>query len=432
MDRPHVESLLADGIAAAKAGENDTARNLLLRALDVDSENEQAWLWLSAVVQTDEDRRICLENVLVLNSNNKAAQRGLQRLERLEASGETVVVRREQEPISLASAVLYPERQSKDWLWHDSVPLKRSGEPGFAAQTSYSDVWETNVDLCAYCAHEIHDSDVRCPGCGRKLDESGYRYERPTAELTIYWVLMLGVAQLYFVRILMDIAVYGSLVAAAWHAVQFTVLVVLVVGVFLRQFWAYLASLVVLLFILAGNAFGYLSGTGIEDVVSRVVGADFWSSLAVNPVLVLGSPILRFIVPMQLVAVLLALIYGIIKIGPDFERVHGRKIAGVDRGLEGASHFYAAGKVYAGQGMWANAILHWQRAVALEPARAFYQRVLGDAYAHLGFYERSLDVLGSAQRFAIDEKTKEEIEATIVAVKQAYSGLSTGSDRAVG
>jgi hypothetical protein len=437
MDRLRLEALLADGISAAKAGDNNSARDLLLRALEADSASEQGWLWLSSVVESDEDRRICLENVLMLNPDSKPARRGLQKLGMDSAfemaSSQDVVVRREKEPVSLASAVLYPERQSREWLWHDSVPLNRSIDPGFASQTGYADVWETDVEICPYCAGEIHDDDARCPACGRKLVESSYRYQRPTAELTIYWVLLLGIAQLYFVRILVDIAVYGSLFAAAWHAVLFTILILLAAGIFLRRFWAYLASIVALMFILAGMAIGYLSGTGIEDVVSAAIGADFWGSLAVSPVLVLGSPMLQFIVPMQLTAILLALLYGVVKIGPDFERVHIRRVACLDKGLEGASHYYSAGKSYAEQDMWANAIVHWRRAVALEPTRSFYQRVLGEAYARLGFFDRSLDVLGSAQHFAPDEKVKKEIEATIVTVRQASStGVSAENSATAG
>jgi tetratricopeptide (TPR) repeat protein len=426
MERLHIEALLADGIAAAKAGRTGVARDLLLRAVDVDSENEHAWLWLSSVVRTNDERRICLENVLTLNPNSAPAQRGLQKLgpgsSDEDLNNRDVIVSRERDPISLASAVLYPERQSKEWHWRDNVPLARSTEPGFAAYSAYEDVWEMDLDLCAYCANEIHDTDTRCPSCRRSLVVSGYRYQRPTAELTIYWVLMLGVAQLYFVRILLDLAVYGSPLAAAWHAVLFVLLVFMVIGVFLRRFWAYLASIVTLLLIVSGMVLGYLSGTSIEDVVSKMIGGDFWGSLATSPALVLGSPILRFIVPMQLVAVLLALLYGIIKVGPDFERIHSRRVAGVDKGLEGASHYYAAGKAYAEQDMLASAILHWRRAVALEPARSFYQRVLGEAYARLGFYERSLDVLGSAKHFATSEVMKDEIEDTISVVRHASEG----------
>jgi hypothetical protein len=72
-----VEQWLRQGIAAAKAGDMQRAYETLLRVVDVDEYNEQAWLWLSSVVQSDADREVCLENVLAINPENKLAKTGL-------------------------------------------------------------------------------------------------------------------------------------------------------------------------------------------------------------------------------------------------------------------------------------------------------------------------------------------------------------------
>ena len=61
------EELRKQSIAAYKAGRRAQARELLLKALQMDRHNEQTWLWLSAVADTDAERRVCLEEVLVLN-----------------------------------------------------------------------------------------------------------------------------------------------------------------------------------------------------------------------------------------------------------------------------------------------------------------------------------------------------------------------------
>jgi hypothetical protein len=74
------DELLRQGIAACKAGRKAEARELLQQFLELDDHNETAWLWLSGAVDTDEDRRICLENVLAINPDNKMASRGLQHL----------------------------------------------------------------------------------------------------------------------------------------------------------------------------------------------------------------------------------------------------------------------------------------------------------------------------------------------------------------
>ena len=73
-------STLDDAIQAIRMGNPETGRQILEELLEVDENDEEVWLWLSAVVDTDEDREICLENVLALNPANKAAQQGMNSL----------------------------------------------------------------------------------------------------------------------------------------------------------------------------------------------------------------------------------------------------------------------------------------------------------------------------------------------------------------
>jgi tetratricopeptide (TPR) repeat protein len=73
-----VPQILEQGIAAAKAGRKEEARQALMQVVELDERNEQGWLWLSGVVETQEDRRICLENVLAINPDNAHAKSGLE------------------------------------------------------------------------------------------------------------------------------------------------------------------------------------------------------------------------------------------------------------------------------------------------------------------------------------------------------------------
>jgi lipoprotein NlpI len=75
---PDTTELLQRGIALAKAGRREEARDILLQVVQQDERNESAWLWISGVVDTDDDKAIALENVLTLNPNNEWAKRGLQ------------------------------------------------------------------------------------------------------------------------------------------------------------------------------------------------------------------------------------------------------------------------------------------------------------------------------------------------------------------
>lgn len=78
--------LLQEGIKAAKAKKADEAFALLSQVTEMEPRNEMAWLWLSAVVETDEERVVCLQNVLALNPHNSYARKGLTTLNRRAAA----------------------------------------------------------------------------------------------------------------------------------------------------------------------------------------------------------------------------------------------------------------------------------------------------------------------------------------------------------
>ena len=71
---------LQEAIAAIKAGDKEKGRKLLADILQADLENEMAWLWMSSVATSNEERRKYLKRVLEINPDNTAAQRGLAKL----------------------------------------------------------------------------------------------------------------------------------------------------------------------------------------------------------------------------------------------------------------------------------------------------------------------------------------------------------------
>jgi tetratricopeptide (TPR) repeat protein len=74
------DELLQRGIAAARAGQAADARQWLAQAVKVDPHNEVAWLWMSSVVETNEQRIYCLQQVLAVNPHNELALKGMQAL----------------------------------------------------------------------------------------------------------------------------------------------------------------------------------------------------------------------------------------------------------------------------------------------------------------------------------------------------------------
>ncbi len=73
--------LFKQGKEAAKRGDKAKAHELFRQAIEIDPYHEQVWLWLASVVESDEDRRVCFENVLELNPLHPTARQQLQRLE---------------------------------------------------------------------------------------------------------------------------------------------------------------------------------------------------------------------------------------------------------------------------------------------------------------------------------------------------------------
>jgi tetratricopeptide (TPR) repeat protein len=78
---PQLAAWLYDGALALQQGKIEQARELLLRVVEQDEANEEAWLWLSGAVDDPEDQRTALENVLALNPQNQHALYGLDVLE---------------------------------------------------------------------------------------------------------------------------------------------------------------------------------------------------------------------------------------------------------------------------------------------------------------------------------------------------------------
>lgn len=77
-----IAQLLYDGAVAVSEGRRAAAQELLMRVIERDEQNEQAWLWLSGAVDDPADQQVALENVLAINPHNAAASAGLEYLRR--------------------------------------------------------------------------------------------------------------------------------------------------------------------------------------------------------------------------------------------------------------------------------------------------------------------------------------------------------------
>lgn len=75
-----IELLLQKGMEAARTGDRKRAYDIFIHVIELDQRNEQAWLWLSSIVDSRADREVCLENVLWINPENTYAAMSLEHL----------------------------------------------------------------------------------------------------------------------------------------------------------------------------------------------------------------------------------------------------------------------------------------------------------------------------------------------------------------
>ncbi|WP_110513976.1 hypothetical protein [Herpetosiphon llansteffanensis] len=71
------QRLYERGLAAARGGQRRIAAGLLTKAVQLDPRHEQAWLWLSGVLDEQRDVEFCLQSALKINPDNQQARKGL-------------------------------------------------------------------------------------------------------------------------------------------------------------------------------------------------------------------------------------------------------------------------------------------------------------------------------------------------------------------
>ena len=292
-------------------------------------------------------------------------------------------------------------------------------------------MWNSDKDVCPFCAGPIADAEDRCPQCRRSLIETSWRNPRPTPNFHILWVLLVGLAQLSLAQLLYGFTAKAALLTQIVNGATAVVMLILAVGLYLRKRWAYFAAMGILPVVFVIAVTGVISESSIAGTIAKGITKDPTGTAIVKGIV---SPIVElifvFVRILQVVTALGAFVLGLLAVSHDFEQVKARLVAQVDPGLREAAQYYGAGQKYARREMWAGAILNWQRAAAKDPARIAYPRSLGEAYARLGFYERSLDVLQSARRIATQPATIADLDPLIESVRQRHAAQLAAENRA--
>jgi hypothetical protein len=112
-------------ITAIRSNRKEEGRQLLNLLIQENPNNEMAWLWMSSVVNTDEQRARCLYHVLAINPDNQVARRGLQLLGIVVSDSRPVKVPRDSQPIKIPT----PSPPNTQFIPTDTQPLKPEPAP---------------------------------------------------------------------------------------------------------------------------------------------------------------------------------------------------------------------------------------------------------------------------------------------------------------
>ncbi|MDQ4077215.1 MAG: hypothetical protein M3220_13325 [Chloroflexota bacterium] len=141
--------LLAEGIAAARAGETIEAQRLLRRVTEEDPTNVQAWIWRADVAENNADKKAYLEEALALDPSNMEAQLALQRIIRQEGD---LAARADDE---ILYCTVHPDRETV-------LRCNRCGRP-----------------MCTDCAVR-HPVGLRCRNCVQETRSPIYQINTAT------------------------------------------------------------------------------------------------------------------------------------------------------------------------------------------------------------------------------------------------------------
>jgi len=398
---------LADGIAQAKAGQHQQARELLLRVVARDERNTQAWLWLSSVVESDEDRRVALENVLTLDPQNAAARAGLDWLDRQAAAPSAP----EESEYDTRSDGVSRSPMAKAVTIDSPQPPAPEAESESAPPTPPHEVMLTQAPAesegCPYCGQAVSDSDPRCPHCAQPL----ILHAPKRADFSIRASLLVA---LWLVQVAVDL-MGGAMIVIALMTVGRRVLS----GLAVIYIHAYLAGTA----FKSGLPAADLQRAALALIVFDVV-ASAWS-LVVATILPWRRPaapavalfvaalhvvlaVSGFAVGMTSVLVMLARLALALFIGflaleaqGDFAWESVRQRLEFDSG-KSSMDYYSRGRYYRRIGQTAKAILHWERAVLLAPDQFAFRVALGNADHAMGRYNDAAEQLQAALRINPD------------------------------
>jgi tetratricopeptide (TPR) repeat protein len=378
------DGLLKEGIAAARAGKTVKARAYLETVVRSDERNVQAWYWLSRVVDAPEEREICLENVLALDPGHAVVQAELSALRTQMAQPKA------------------PDQPSAEFV------------PASAEECLVSNAAVEPLP-CPYCGAQAGPLARRCPACSRTIVVK----ERKSKGHSIY---SLGLVAIWFGLanyIWVGLCLYylGSdlpaLVDASPGMAATLQKVADLLGMKLPAPGALILPPVTVL--LAGGA-AFLFGLTVAAGLYFRIRFAYWLTVGLtifgcilllyNAITAETWQVVRMAVTVALFVASTSFVFGA---HDEFAWVERRLAAVLDADADSHSALYARGRAYAAERMWARAVVHWAKAVALNPGQPDYRLALASAYVAMGQPSRAREHLAQAQRIEPDHPQLREL-----------------------
>jgi tetratricopeptide (TPR) repeat protein len=406
------DTLLDQGISAAITGRRDEARALLSQVVETDDTNEQAWLWLSGLVDDPEDIRTCLENVLHLNPENVKAQHGMAWLEQSHGISRTPVAAAEIDPAS---------DRAGDAPDQVAAPIEKPDPSPALAAAELPRI----DDPCPYCGAAAQPDAKRCGACGKSLMAPAEGHEKRSKALTTlgtFWGIggvfsLLGGA-LTIVSFIMTMrggsallppptisrsganaaAIYSKVLMASMYgqilgAVGYGIFqLVIARGLFRRRRWAWIVSAVLQgLQLLVALGIVLFFATMMRMLIASLPGGNSRSGSPLGTVIFVLVLLLMF-APQIVSMLLLFFSYG--DVFAPMKRIS------VHVSVAKPAQHYNNGLDYKNRGMWYMAAQEWAAAVRDAPHEPNFLHALGLAFAQLGQFDRARSTLDFALQVA--------------------------------
>lgn len=416
-----VTDLLSQGIVAARAGQREQARALLMQVVESDERNEQAWLWLAGVVDAPEDIRTCLQNVLDLNPANQQAQQGLAWVE--QRYGPPAPPPEPADPPPAPPPVPAAQRS------YTGPTTKLPGEAAATAAVAAIPLAAPSTPImaappenpCPYCGAPTVLKQQACTQCRGDLMLRAAPSSKRSLALTVLGVLwgiggvlfLLVTVLMLFLFLLLRQSPQARIAAGSTDTLLLAMAVMLLLGMFYiilarglltRRLWAYITNIILI-------ALSTLSTLSIVAPSALFIGLLLAGLGRVqNAEAVSGTASLIILIVQGIAFMLLPSILSFLS----YRDFFGPKMR-FQPVVEPTDHLvhYNNGIAYKNRGMWYMATQEWDVAVSKKPHEPNYLHALGLAYAQLKQFEKARAMLDRATQIAPDNPQIKESRALI-------------------